>query len=246
MTHNATEPPKRRSLVWRILPLAILLVAGVLLVAYAGGPHRILAEVAGNREWLGGLVQQHAMATAFAYVTVYAGLMMLLWIPPWLCTVIGGYLFGIWLGVPLAIAGASTGAVAVFVLARSGLGGLTERAGPFVRSLETGFRRDAFSYLLVLRLVPVFPFVVINLVPPVIGVPLRTFTLATVLGIAPSTVIYASIGDALGAVAQGEIAIDRGLLLQPRFVLPLVGLAALAMLPVLYRLLRGDRPQAPQ
>ena len=77
--------------------------------------------------------------------------------------------------------------------------------------------------------------VVINLVPAVIGVPLRTFSLATVLGITPSTLIYASIGDALGAVAEGEIALDSSVLTQPRFVLPLVGLAALALLPVLYR-----------
>jgi uncharacterized membrane protein YdjX (TVP38/TMEM64 family) len=246
MTHNATEPPGRRSWAWRILPLAVLLMAGVLLVVHSGGPHQVLAKVAANREWLGGLVRRHVLATALAYVAVYAGLMLLLWIPAWLCTVIGGYLFGLWLGAPLALAGVSTGAVAVFVLARSGLGGSTERAGPFVRNLETGFRRDAFSYLLVLRLIPVFPSVVVNLVPPMLGVPLRTFALATVLGITPSTVIYASIGTALGAVAEGEIALDRGVLLQPRVVLPLVGLAVLALLPVLYRALRGGRTQPPQ
>ena len=243
----AEQGTRKRGFVgWRILPLSILLVTGLLLVAYAGGPQQILAKVAANREWLNGLVHRHALATAVAYVAIYAGLMTLLWIPPWLCTVIGGFLFGIWLGAPLALVGACTGATAVFVLARSGFGGLTERAGPFVRKLEAGFRRDAFSYLLVLRLIPVFPFVVINLVPPVIGVPLRTFALATVLGIMPSTLMYASIGDALGGVAEGEIALDSGLLSQPRFVLPLVGLAALVVLPVLYRWVRSDHMQAPR
>ena len=124
------------------------------------------------------------------------------------------------------------------------MAGLTERAGPFVQRLEDGFRRDAFSYLLVLRLIPVVPFIVVNLVPAVIGVPMRTFVLATVIGIAPSTVIYASIGDALSGLAAGEIALDPGVLLQPRFALPLVGLAMLAMLPVLYRWMRARRAQS--
>ena len=105
MTEQAT--PKRGSVAWRVLPLGILLVAGVLLVAYAGGPQQILAKVAANREWLNGFVQRHGFVTALAYVAIYVGLMTLLWIPPWLCTVIGGFLFGIWLGAPLALVGAS-------------------------------------------------------------------------------------------------------------------------------------------
>jgi uncharacterized membrane protein YdjX (TVP38/TMEM64 family) len=121
MTEQAA--PKRGSVVWRFLPLAVLLVAGVLLVAYAGGPQQILGKVAANREWLSGLVQRHGLATTFAYVAIYVGLMTLLWIPPWLCTVIGGFLFGIWLGAPLALVGACTGAVTVFVLRAEGSAG---------------------------------------------------------------------------------------------------------------------------
>jgi uncharacterized membrane protein YdjX (TVP38/TMEM64 family) len=236
--------PKRGSFTRRALPLAVLLVAGLLLVAYAGGPQQVLAKLATNREWLNGLVMRHSLAAAFAYVTIYTSLMLLLWIPPWLCTLIGGFLFGIWLGVPLALVSACSGSAAVFLLARRGLGGLTERAGPFVHRLEDGFRKDAFNYLLVLRLIPVVPFIVVNLVPAVIGVPLRTFVLATAIGIAPSTLIYASIGNALSDVAQGEIALDAGVLLQPQFALPLIGLALLALLPVLYRWMRARRVQS--
>lgn len=235
--------PKRGSSARRLLPLGILVVAGIVLVAYVGGPQQILAKLGANREWLNGLVQSHPVATALAYVTTYICLMLLLWIPPWVCTVVGGFLFGIWLGVPLALFSACSGAAAVFMLARLGLGGLTERAGPFVHRLEDGFRKDAFNYLLVLRLIPVVPYIVVNLVPAVIGVPLRTFVLATVIGIAPSTVIYASIGDALGGLAQGEIALGPGLLWQPRFALPLIGLALLALLPMLYRWFRARRAE---
>ena len=207
----------RGSFLRRALPLGILVVAGVLLVAYAGGPQQVFAKFAANREWLHGLILGHTFAAAVAYVLIYTTLMMLLWIPPWLCTLIGGFLFGIWLGAPLALISACTGSAAVFLLARRGLAGLTERAGPFVQRLEDGFRKDAFNYLLVLRLIPVVPYIVVNLVPAVIGVPLRTFVLATVIGIAPSTVIYSSIGDALSGLAQGDIALDARVLWQPRF-----------------------------
>jgi uncharacterized membrane protein YdjX (TVP38/TMEM64 family) len=235
-----TAPP-RPSLARRALPLGILLVAGVLLVAYVGGPQQILTTLAANRDWLNGLVQTHSVAAACAYVIVYIGLMLLLWIPPWVCTVTGGFLFGIWLGAPLAFLSVCTGSALVFLLARSGLAGLTERAGPFVHRLEDGFRRNAFNYLLVLRLIPVVPYIIVNLVPAVIGVRMRTFVLATVIGLVPSTVIYASIGDALRGLAQGEIALDARVLLQPRFALPLIGLAMLAMLPVLYQWMRARR-----
>lgn len=244
---NERDPeaaPKRGSFARRALPLAVLLVAGLLLVVYAGGPQQALAKLAANREWLNGLVLRHSLATAFAYVVIYTGLMLLLWIPPWLCTLTGGFLFGIWLGVPLALVSACAGSAAVFLLARRGFGGLTERAGPFVYRLQDGFRKDAFNYLLVLRLIPVVPYIIVNLVPAVIGVPLRTFVLATVIGIAPSTVIYASIGDALAGLAQGEIALDTRVLWQPRFALPLIGLALLALLPVLYRWMRARRAQS--
>ena len=244
MNEHDSEPlAKRGSFIRRALPLGILLVAGVLVVAYAGGPQQVFAKLAANREWLNGLVLGHSFAAAVAYVLIYTTLMMLLWIPPWLCTLIGGFLFGIWLGVPLALFSACTGAATVFMLARRACR-IDRRAGPFVHRLEDGFRKDAFNYLLVLRLIPVVPYIIVNLVPAVIGVPLRTFVLATVIGIAPSTVIYSSIGDALSGLAQGEIALDARVLWQPEFALPLIGLALLALLPVLYRWMRTRRVQS--
>ena len=104
MNEHDPEPlAKRGSSIRRFLPLGILLVVGVLVVAYAGGPQQVLAKFAANREWLNGLIERHSFAAAVVYVLIYITLMMLLWIPPWLCTLIGGFLFGIWLGVPLAL-----------------------------------------------------------------------------------------------------------------------------------------------
>ena len=78
------------------------------------------------------------------------------------------------------------GATGIFLAARAGLGGLAHRAGPFIAKLEAGFRADAFNYLLVLRLVSIFPFWLVNLVPALVGVKLPTYVLATFLGIIPA------------------------------------------------------------
>jgi uncharacterized membrane protein YdjX (TVP38/TMEM64 family) len=108
-----------------------------------------------------------------------------------------------------------------------------------VDKLEAGFRADAFNYLLVLRLVPLFPFWLVNLVPAVIGVKLRTYVLATFLGIMPGSFVYAGIGNGLGSVVEEP---DPHLLLRPSVFLPIAGLAMLALVPVAYKYWRGKRP----
>ena len=171
---------------------------------------------------------------------LYACLMPLVWIPPWLCTIVGGFLFGPLLGAGLALLSATAGALLTFLLARRGLGGLVQRAGPFVRRLEAGFRRNSLSYMIVLRLVPVIPFAAVNMVCALLDAPLRIFALATFLGIIPSSLIYASIGDTLGSIAGGQVVLDPRMLLEWRFLLPLCGLALLALAPVAYRFVRDD------
>ena len=138
----------------------------------------------------------------------------------------------LWTGAVCAVIGATLGATALFLAARAGLGGLAQRAGRFVAKLEAGFRADAFSYLLVLRLVPIFPFWLVNLVPALVGVRLATFVLATFLGIIPGSFVYTSLGNGLGSVVEEP---DLAIVFEPRVLLPVVGLAILALIPVGYR-----------
>jgi uncharacterized membrane protein YdjX (TVP38/TMEM64 family) len=220
---------------WRVLPLLVLVGAGLIALLLGEPPQQIMARLAANREWLQSGIGQNALIAASLYALIYAALMTLLFVPAWLCSTIAGYLFGIWIGVPVALTGATLGAMAVFALARYGLAALTRHAGPFVRKLEAEFRRDALSYLLVLRLLPVVPFSAINVVSAIFGVAPATFAISTFLGIIPSTLVYVGLGDAFGAVSASEITLDNRLLLNPRFALPLFGLAVLALLPVLRR-----------
>ena len=101
--------------------------------------------------------------------------------------------------------------------------------------MEEGFRRDALSYLLVLRLIPIFPFWLVNIVPAFLGVPLRTYVLGTFVGIIPGSFVYASVGNGLGAVFDAGGTPDLGIIFAPAILLPIVGLAVLALLPIVYR-----------
>jgi uncharacterized membrane protein YdjX (TVP38/TMEM64 family) len=222
----------------RLAPLGLLLAAGIAFVV-AGGHHyvtfRTLAE---NREWLCGLVARWGFLSAVVYVAVYAALVALSVPGGAVLTIAGGFLFGSWLGGVCAVLGATLGATGVFLAARTGLAGLAQRAGPLIGKLEAGFRADAFSYLLVLRLVPIFPFWLVNLVPALVGVRLRTYVLATFLGIIPATFVYAGLGSGLGSVVAEP---DLRIVVQPSVLVPIGGLAVLALVPVAYKRWRAKR-----
>jgi uncharacterized membrane protein YdjX (TVP38/TMEM64 family) len=153
----------------------------------------------------------------------------------WL-TLLGGFLFGIVAGSVLVIVSATLGATLIFLAARSVLRGLLRRrAGGWVERMERGFRQGEVSFLLIMRLVPAVPFFVANLVPAFLGARLGTFVWTTLLGIAPATVVFVSVGAGLGEqLARGEEP-DLGVIFQPHILGPLLGLAALAALPLLLK-----------
>jgi uncharacterized membrane protein YdjX (TVP38/TMEM64 family) len=223
----------------RLIPLALLVAAGITFVAVGGHRYLTFAALAENRDWLCGLVQQWGFIAALLYIAVYAGLVALSVPGAAVLTIAGGFLFGTWLGTLCAVVGATLGATGIFLATRAGLGGLARRAGPLVGKLEAGFRADAFNYLLVLRLVFVVPFWLVNLVPALVGVRLSTFVLATFLGIIPGTFVYASFGNGLGDVV-GEPGL--GVLLHPSVLGPIIGLVILALIPVGYKRWRTKRP----
>ncbi|HEX4184755.1 MAG TPA: TVP38/TMEM64 family protein [Stellaceae bacterium] len=223
----------------RLVPLGLLVAAGITFLAVGGHHYLTFAALAENREWLSSLVQRWGFVATVLYIAVYAGLVALSVPGAAVLTIAGGFLFGTWLGTLCAVLGATLGATGIFLATRAGLGGLARRAGPLVGKLEAGFRADAFSYLLVLRLVFIFPFWLVNLVPALVGVRLSTFILATFLGIIPGTFVYASFGNGLGKVV-GEP--GPGVLLRPSVLGPIIGLVVLALIPVWYKRWRTKRP----
>lgn len=216
----------------RLVPLAILVVTGIGLVALGAHRYLTLSTLAENRLRLRSLVDYWGPAAAILYLLLYAAAVALSVPGAAVLTVAGGFLFGTWLGGLCAVFGATLGAACIFLAARAGLGGLAGRAGPFFEKLQAGFAENAFNYLLVLRLVPLFPFWLVNLVPALAGVGLPTFVFATLIGIVPGTFIYAAIGNGLGKVVEAP---DLGIVFHPSVLGPLVGLGLLSLVPVWYK-----------
>ena len=147
-------------------------------------------------------------------------------------------------GAIYALVGATLGASAVFLAARAGLSGLADHAGPRVQRLKSGFREDAFNYLLCLRLVPIFPFWLVNLVAGASGMQLPVYIAATFFGMIPGAFVYAGIGNGVSALIESGRHPDPYTIFRPNILLPLVGLAALALLPVIYKRWQRRRREA--
>jgi uncharacterized membrane protein YdjX (TVP38/TMEM64 family) len=224
----------------RFLP-ATALAAG-LVAFFAFGLHHYLSldTLRDHRAELEALVVDHLFLAGGLFTLVYA-VVTAVSIPGALfLTIAGGLLFGTALGTGLTVLGATVGATILFVIARSTLGSaLRGRAGGWVDRMAAGFRSNAFSYLLVLRLVPLVPFFVVNLVPAFLGVPLRTYVIATFIGIIPGAFVYANVGAGFGAILSMDGPFSPSSVLTPKVVTALCGLAALSLLPVAYQQLKG-------
>ena len=223
----------------------IVLVLALIGLALVSGvtEHLTLAELKLRRDELQALVHQHPLLSLGAYVLVYVAVVSLSLPGALIMTLSGGFLFGPWLGGLAAATGASLGAAVIFLICRTAVGdALRGKAGSTIARIEEGVRRDAFSYLLTLRLIPVMPFWLVNLAAGFVAIPLRTFLIATVLGILPGSLVYAGLGSGLGHVfASGEEPNLR-VIFEPQVLLPLIGLSLLSLLPIVLRRFRKSEP----
>jgi uncharacterized membrane protein YdjX (TVP38/TMEM64 family) len=136
----------------------------------------------------------------------------------------------------MIVVAATAGATLLFLAARSAVRDLLQpRVGPWLSKLQRGFAENELSYLLFLRLVPLFPFFVVNLVPAFLGVRLRSFVIATFLGIIPASFVFASVGAGLGSLFDAGRDCSLDSVLTPQIILALAGLALLALVPVVYK-----------
>ena len=223
----------------RLIPLGLLLVAGVIFVLCGGRRYLTFNTLADNRDVLAALAAHGGALLAAEFILVYFALTALSIPGALIATLVGGFLFGPWLGAIYSLTGATLGATTVFLAARAGLGGLGEQRMPRIRCLMAGFREDAFNYLLVLRLIPIVPFWAVNLAAGIVGMRLAGFAVATFIGMIPAAFIYASVGNGLGTLLVTGQKPEMHLIFRPNILLPLIGLAILALLPVIYRHRRG-------
>ncbi|MGE3993292.1 TVP38/TMEM64 family protein [Pseudorhodoplanes sp.] len=225
--------------VWLVLAILALLAG-----ARISGLDQYLSidVLRANRRELMDFVQANQLFAAALYVATYIGVVAFSLPGATFLTLTGGFLFGAVAGTLLTVLGATVGATIVFELARSFSTNSLARLGPRIQLIANNLRDNAWSYLLVLRLVPLVPFVLVNLIPAFVGVRSTTFVVTTFFGIMPGTTVYSLAGAGLGTALEGNEPISFASILSTEVLLGLVGLAALALaaIPLKKWLLKGE------
>jgi uncharacterized membrane protein YdjX (TVP38/TMEM64 family) len=223
---------------------ALKLVIGALFIgaiaaflAFDGPRYLQLDEVKQHRDALLALTREHyvqALVLAFVVYTaatafsVPSGIVLSLTL---------GFLFGRWVATALIVVGGTLGATLLFMCARYLFAEpVRRRLGPLGERINRGFTRDGFSWLLFLRLTPIVPYFLVNLAPAVTDIRVRTYILATLIGILPSSLVFTNLGQTLG-----EIKSTRDLL-EPETIAAFAALGLLALAPIAIRRWRSKRP----
>lgn len=238
----------------RLLPLGILVA--VVIGFFATGLHKQLSfdQIAINYGQLTGFVAEQPVLSALAMLAVYTVATAVSFPAAWLFTVTAGLIFGWALGGLIVVFGATLGACILYLAARYALADFfKQRAGGVLTKMADGFRDDAKSYMLFLRLAPIFPFALVNVVPGILGVPLLTFAWTTFVGIIPGVIAYAFAGEGLRSIVAeratacaaniapcGE-ALTPGDLVTPQILIAFALLGTVSLMPVVIKRLRGAR-----
>jgi uncharacterized membrane protein YdjX (TVP38/TMEM64 family) len=218
----------------RFVPLLVLLALAAAALVFGRGVG--WESLARHQDMLIQWVGAHPFSAAGLYTVAYIATAALSLPQAAILTVAGGLLFGTVLGCVLTVTGATAGASILLLVVRSAFSKTLDRHRQRIpANLQERLARDGFLYLLALRLVPLVPFWVVNLAAAVAGIRLAVFVPATLLGIIPASFILSSIGAGVGGILAEGRTPDLSVLFGPRILLPLLGLAALSLLPILLR-----------
>jgi uncharacterized membrane protein YdjX (TVP38/TMEM64 family) len=223
----------------RLIPLLILAAGLVAFFALGLNEYLTLDLLKENREALKIWVYEHKVEAVLLFITAYVVVAAFSLPLGALLSVAGGFLFGSVFGAAWIVIGATIGATILFLVAKTALGDpLRQRFAAQTKALEEGFRANAFSYMMLLRLVPLFPFWLVNLAAAFTGVSAGTFVVTTFIGIIPGSFVFASIGNGLNALFEAGEQPDLSLvalLSRPDFYIPIIGLVVLSLIPIVYR-----------
>ena len=225
----------------RMIPALILLGVAVVGAVFLRDSLTFDA-LATHRETLLAYRDAHDGLAVAAFVLAYVGIVAFSLPGATVATLTGGFLFGLFPGVLYNLTGATLGAVLLFLAARAGFGaGLAakiEMQGGKVAKLRAALARNEWEVLFLMRVTPIVPFFMANLIPALLNISLAKFVLTTAVGIVPGALVLTSVGSGLGEVFATGGAPDFSIFLEPYVAGPIVGLVALGLLPILVRTLR--------
>ncbi|WP_341863589.1 VTT domain-containing protein [Gymnodinialimonas sp. 57CJ19] len=228
----------------RYLPLiAVAIGAGV--GWYLFRDYLSFEALANNREALIAFRDANYLLTVLLFVLAYALIVAFSLPGATIATLTGGFLFATFPGALFNVLGATAGATAIFLAAQTSfgaqLGARLEGSEGITKKFKDAIDENQWSALFLLRLVPAVPFFIANLLPAFFEVPTRRYVISTFFGIMPGAIVYTSVGAGLGEVfARGETP-DLGIIFEPQIILPILGLCALATLPIILKAVRGKK-----
>ena len=224
----------------KLFPLLLLLFGLIAAIYFDFGKYFDFRFLITHQDIVKGFIADMPVLAALVFLALYA--LSTAFSLPFgaIMTISGGWLFGIWIGGILTIIGATIGASTLFLATRYALREvMVARAGARLQQFEAGFNRHSTSYLLAMRLIPIFPFFLVNFLPALIGVKFRTYALTTLIGIAPGTFVYAGLGNGISYVLSADEPLNTSVIFSPLVFLPLCGLGFLSLLPVMWNKVKG-------
>ena len=222
--------------------IALFVLVGLMaIVFFSGLLDRVdLAFIQANRDQLQAFVLASPFISVGLFVLTYALCVALSLPVATLLTLLGGFLFGVWIGLGAVVLGATVGATVLFLIARSSLGDpLRQKAGPLYQKVATHMQTNSVGYLLFMRLVPIFPFFLVNIVPAFFGMGVGAYAITTFVGIIPGTFVFVNLGQQLGEISSVSDLVSSQMLL----ALGLLGLFAL--IPTIYRQFKSEAQVSP-
>ncbi len=224
--------------------IPLIIIVALMAVGYFTGIYRALdfETLRYHHQELTEYVNNNPILTPFMFMGVYL-VATALSIPGGLfLSLIGGFLFPQpWCTIYVVI-GATLGATCLFLAARTAVGGfLKEKAGPWLAKMEAGFNKNAASYMLFLRFIPVFPFWLVNLAPAFFNVRLRTYIWTTFVGVIPGSFVFTQAGRGLNSIFESSEDFSLSLIFNTNVKIALICLAIFALVPIIIKKWREKR-----
>ena len=225
----------------KMIPVAILLLGLILFFVFGGQDYLNFQTLSEHYKKLQAFTNDHYVISVLTYMLVYI-LVVAFSIPgATVMTLIGGFLFGVIFGSIWVVLSATVGASITFLAVNTAFGNiLKNKVDTKLSKIQKGFTENAFNYLLVLRLIPIFPFFAINIAAGIVGMKLRTFFIATLIGIIPGSAVYAWVGSGLGYTLDQGKSINLGIIFEPQVLLPIIALAVLSIIPIIIKKFKSN------
>jgi len=226
----------KKNLPLRFLPLLLIVIVLAVIIYFGWYRYLSFASLKKYHDQLLIWTQQHFFVASLSYILIYIVAVATSVPGAVFLTIAGGFLFGIIFGTIYTVIAATIGATLLFLAVKTAFGTwLTTKAQPWLKKMKQGFNRNAFNYLLSLRLIPLFPFWAVNIVPALLNMRLSSYIAATVLGIIPGTFVYTALGNGLGTFFANNTTPNLAIIFKPGILLPILALAILSLVPIFYK-----------